>query len=121
MARLRHVAMLCSDPKVTAEFYSKLFDLKEVARTETGVFYLSDGEINIALIPHRSGSSGPIGINHIGFEVDSIEGFQNKMKDVNLEQPLTKPNIPGSFFEYKMKDPDNNPVDVSEEGEGWDR
>jgi len=29
---------------------------------------------------------------------------------------LEKPNIPGSYFEYKMKDPDDNTVDVSEEG-----
>jgi len=32
------------------------------------------------------------------------------------DQPSEKPNIPGSYFEYKMKDPDDNTVDVSEEG-----
>ena len=50
MARIRHIALFCKDAGKTAEFYKHLFDLKEVARSEIGTIYLSDGKVNLALI-----------------------------------------------------------------------
>ena len=116
MARIRHVALFCKDAEKTAEFYSRLFDLKEAARSEIGTIYLSDGEVNLALIQASPRFNEEIGINHCGFQVDDVEAFRAKMKELGINQPLEKPNIPGAYFEYKMKDPDGNTVDVSEEG-----
>ncbi len=120
MARIRHIAVFCKDAEKEASFYKALFDLQEVSRSEIGTVYLSDGEINLALIQHREGM-GELGVNHFGFEVESLEAFRTKMKDLDLERPLEKPNIPGAYFENKMKDPEGNTVDVSQEGEGWAR
>lgn len=120
MARIRHVALFCKDAEKTAEFYRRLFDLKEVARNEGGAIYLSDGEVNLALIQHGPRlSHEEIGINHCGFQIEDMEAFRVRMKELGINQPLEKPDIPGSYFEYKMKDPDGNTLDVSEEG--WAR
>lgn len=116
MARIRHVAVFCKDPNASAEFYAKLFDLKEVARSQVGTIYLSDGEVNLAFIQHHPDMGEPVGINHIGFQVESMEAFRERMKAEGLDRPLEKPNIPGSYFEFKMKDPENITVDVSDEG-----
>lgn len=116
MARIRHIALFCKDAGKTAEFYKHLFDLKEVARSEIGTIYLSDGKVNLALIQHSPQFNEEVGINHFGFQVGDVEAFRKKMRALGIDQPLEKPNIPGAYFEYKMKDPDGNTVDVSDEG-----
>ena len=57
MAKLRHIALTVPDPEKAAKFYMEAFGLKRVGETDwagaSGV-YLSDGVINIALLPYKS-------------------------------------------------------------------
>jgi len=75
-ARIRHIAISCEDNLAAAEFYARVFDMREVDRrphpTEPGVFFVSvsDGHINLALVPKIVGY--PPGINHFGFHVDDV-------------------------------------------------
>src|SRR3954465_15902829 len=83
MAKLRHIAITVPDPRKAAEFYMKAFGLKKVGETDwanpRGV-YLSDGEINIALlISNTEGAPGNrgrafVGVHHIDLQVEDCEG-----------------------------------------------
>ena len=57
MAKIKHIALSVQDPEKTAKFYEEVFGLQRVGTTESvlasGV-YLSDGEINIALLNYKS-------------------------------------------------------------------
>ena len=57
MARIRHIALVVDDSEKTAEFYTSAFGLKEVFRQKNDetrgqwAIYLTDGYINLALLP----------------------------------------------------------------------
>ncbi len=44
MAKLRHLAILTHQPDKLADFYKRVFDMKEMYRTKNGSVHLSDGE-----------------------------------------------------------------------------
>ena len=72
MARIRHIAILTKDTTKLAEFYRASFGLKEVARSgDNGeAIYLSDGHINLAILPARNRREG---IYHFGMEVEDVK------------------------------------------------
>ena len=53
MAKIRHVAISTEDPEKTAAWYKEVFGLVEVGKSPNGV-YLSDGEINFAVLRIKS-------------------------------------------------------------------
>jgi catechol 2,3-dioxygenase-like lactoylglutathione lyase family enzyme len=126
MARLRHIAVAVKDPEKVAAFYERAFGLKRVGAVTgalaTGV-YLSDGEVNLALLKYR-GERGSgledaenfVGTHHFGFQVDSLEQAQKAIEssggtfffDLGEEQEEN--------FERKFKDPDGVIFDISQKG-----
>jgi catechol 2,3-dioxygenase-like lactoylglutathione lyase family enzyme len=80
MAKIRHIAIVVEDSEATAAFYTAAFGLKEVFRQQNDrtrgqwVIYLSDGYINLALLPIAQ----PLGINHIGLAVDDVDAALEK-------------------------------------------
>ena len=82
MARIRHIALLTKDTEKLAAFYKASFGLNEVARSgeanENGrAIYLSDGHINLAILPARNRREG---IYHFGMEVEDIQGAAETAK-----------------------------------------
>jgi catechol 2,3-dioxygenase-like lactoylglutathione lyase family enzyme len=75
MATIRHIALVVEDSEATAAFYSSAFGLKEVFRQKNDetrgqwAIYLTDGYINLALLPVER----PLGVDHIGFAVDDVD------------------------------------------------
>src|SRR5262249_60471706 len=77
MARIRHLAILTQDVDRLVKFYTNSFGLKTVRGVGTAT-YLTDGHINLAIIPigperEIEGNQLKEGINHFGFEVESGE------------------------------------------------
>ncbi len=70
--RIRHIALNVQDRDQVAEYYKKIFGVEEKYRGPNGTIYLSDGFVGIALI-HRTDI--PWGINHFGFEVESVQAI----------------------------------------------
>ncbi len=74
MARIRHIALVVDDSEKTAAFYTSAFGLKEVFRQKNDetrgqwAIYLTDGYINLALLP----IDRPLGLDHFGFAVDDV-------------------------------------------------
>ena len=70
MAKLRHIALIVTDPEASAKFYEQAFDLKVVGRARRGI-YLSDGTVNLALLKVE-GNEKP-GVYHFGAWVDDLD------------------------------------------------
>ena len=79
MARIRHLAILTEDVERMVKFYMNSFGL-EIVEGEGTATYLTDGHINLAIIPigperEIEGSHLKEGINHFGFEVENVESL----------------------------------------------
>ncbi|MGH7391007.1 MAG: VOC family protein [Candidatus Rokuibacteriota bacterium] len=134
MAKIKHIAISTQDVDKTARFYIEVFGLKEIAKVDspgaTG-YYLSDGDINLAILNFRNDAvagvergKGWSGIHHIGFEVDSLEAIEEKLAgagsarrdDVNQALGVGQGRRHGGNVEVKYSGPDGVMVDVSETG-----
>ena len=51
MAKIKHIAIVTMDAPKLAEFYTKVFDMKVLNTSKRCAMYLTDGYINVALLP----------------------------------------------------------------------
>ncbi|MGH7843593.1 MAG: VOC family protein, partial [Candidatus Binatia bacterium] len=49
MAKLRHLAIKTHNPDKLADFYKRVFGMREVVRGARGSIHLSDGVMNLAI------------------------------------------------------------------------
>jgi catechol 2,3-dioxygenase-like lactoylglutathione lyase family enzyme len=105
--RIRHIALNVQDRDQVAEYYKKIFAVEEQYRGPNGTIYLSDGFVGIALI-HRT--DVPWGINHFGFEVESVQAI------VDAAGTTAESNTFGAVAESWIRDPEGNRVDIAEHG-----
>lgn len=121
MAKIKHVAIRTHDVEKTAAFYREVFGLKAVGLGRNGI-YLSDGHINLAILAPEE--KGRVGIDHLGFQVEDVEGTLAKLEK-NGGKPITDrvtvnpadPAHPQSYFEIKCLGPDSQVIDIS--AGGW--
>ena len=119
MARIRHLAILTEDVERMVNFYMDSFDL-EIVEGEGTATYLTDGHINLAIIPigperEIEGDHLKEGINHFGFEVDNVEFLIPLCKESGGSTEIKK-RPPNREAEYRLHDPDGNPIDLSQHG-----
>src|SRR4026207_1005728 len=129
MAKLRHIAVHTPDPEKTAEFYKRVFDMKEVGRTDSPIakgVYLSDGTINMAVLrfktveaADRQDGGGPgVGLYPFGVWVDNMEEPRRRLDEAGAEYRFGRPETATtSFFEEKYKGPDAVMIDIT--AHGW--
>ena len=72
MAKIKHIAIKVEDQEKAADFYKETFGMTEAWRgpvRDDGnrAIYLTDGYINMAVLPARGGREG---IDHFGFQVE---------------------------------------------------
>jgi catechol 2,3-dioxygenase-like lactoylglutathione lyase family enzyme len=125
MAQIKHIAIRTHDVQKTAAFYREAFGLKEVGAGQSGV-YLTDGHLNIAILnlrPGMDGESMKLGVDHIGFQVEDIDGTLARIQQLGgktLNEPhrpaASDPTAPRSYFEIKCLCPDDQVIDVSSAG-----
>ncbi|MEA2640401.1 MAG: methylmalonyl-CoA/ethylmalonyl-CoA epimerase [Chloroflexota bacterium] len=121
MPKLRHIALSTKDPEAVAEFYKRVFEMKEVGRTNTELaqgIYLSDGTINMAVLNFKTDQLNRgmdyVGLHHIGFVVEDLEEVGERLKENGAELMQPRPTTPTQFFEVKHRGPDGVVVDTSE-------
>jgi catechol 2,3-dioxygenase-like lactoylglutathione lyase family enzyme len=112
MPKIRHVAIASSNREKLAEFYKHAFGMKQV-QGEGGAIYLSDGSINLALNPVYAGREA--GLYHLGFEVEDLETLKKKLKDAGASSEVQR-RPRNREAEYRVLDPDGNPIDLSTRG-----
>ncbi len=119
MSRIRHLAILTEDVEKLVKFYTTAFGLKVVKGVGTAT-YLSDGHINLAIIPigperEIEGPQLQPGINHFGFEVEDVEALRAACKQFNDASGIDK-RPPNREAEFRVRDPDGNLIDLSQHG-----
>ena len=119
MARIRHLAILTEDVEKLVRFYTTAFGLKIVPGIGTAT-YLSDGHINLAIIPigpERAieGTQLKPGLYHFGFEVEDVGKLRESCKELDATSGIDK-RPPNREAEYRVHDPDGNPIDLSQHG-----
>jgi catechol 2,3-dioxygenase-like lactoylglutathione lyase family enzyme len=119
MARIRHLAILTEDVDKLVKFYTGTFGLKIVHGVGTAT-YLSDGHINLAIIPigperEIEGQHLKPGINHFGFEVENVEALRSACNEHSASSAIDK-RPPNREAEFRVQDPDGNSIDLSQHG-----
>jgi catechol 2,3-dioxygenase-like lactoylglutathione lyase family enzyme len=117
---ISHLAIRAADTAQLADFYQATFGLHEVARHDTRgngnyAIYLSDGYINVALLPSRPGADRE-GIEHMGFSVADAAEVANTAKEHGATQGLEARPRDGRFAESRIYDPVGTPIDLSIKG-----
>lgn len=126
MARIRHIALVVKDLEKTADFYHKALGLtrSEISEGPTARrIYLSDGEVNLALLQYKSevgsGLKEPdkfVGIHHFGFQVDDLQQGQAAIEAAGGEFFFDLGHEDDDDFERKFKDPNGIIFDVNHKG-----
>lgn len=118
MAKIQHLALMARDPKELAEFYSDVFGLQIIGLAD-GAYWVSDGYVNFAILPHKlmDGRFIGVGLNHFGI---TIEPGEKEAVYAKLEKYGIKahPPIPDGYdrpyAEDQFSDPQGNHVDLSQ-------
>jgi predicted enzyme related to lactoylglutathione lyase len=114
--RIRHLAIFASDPKHMMEFYRTVFDMEVIGSDPDGRgFFLSDGYLTLAILPHREGGEIPLGINHFGFQIADTAEIGEKLTAFGVAGPAKRP-ADRPYAESRAFDPEGNRFDLSEHG-----
>src|SRR5580658_11081134 len=126
-ARIRHIALSVKDIDATADFYEKAFGLKRSPKSEGPTafrVYMSDGEINLALLQYKSekgsglkNASEFVGIHHFGFQCDDIEKQQKQIEAAGGKFFFDLGDPDDDDFERKFRDPNGIIFDIN--WKGW--
>src|SRR5262245_7848788 len=119
MAGVRHLDILPENVENGLNFHPTAFGLKVVHGIGTAP-YLSDGHINLAIIPigperKIEGDQLKAGIYHFGFEVEDVDALRGVCDELNAATGIDK-RPPNREAEFRVHDPDGNPIDLSKHG-----
>lgn len=118
MARIQHIAITAKENQKVAEFYKSVFGMTEVfvqpTRNGRAAYYLTDGNINLAILP--GGPNSTDGINHFGFNIDDLPTVAEAAAQAGAAQPPSEVPQDGRFAETFLRDPCGTRVDLSVAG-----
>lgn len=130
--RLSHIAIRASKPALVAEFYQKVFELKEAeALSSNGSICLTDGKVRLLIRPCDNSLYRGLreGVDHIGFKVENLEEAKKDLEKLSASLPQSAARKiavgrHGQFIqkdleackigEYATADPDGVLLDLSE-------
>ncbi len=102
-----HVHVSVPDLTASVRFYSKIFGMEPVVlKSDYAKWMLDDPRVNFAISSHRQ----PIGVNHLGFQVDSdaeLRGMQAQLEaaDSQMIQEDEQPCCYARSDKYWVTDP----------------
>ena len=107
MAKIRHVSYRAEDVDAMAKFFIDAMGVTLVQKRQDGAIDLTDGSINIAILPSAANRSRSAGLEHIGF---SAADDQEQTRRVEAAGGLAEPTR--SPYERKFQGPEGIIVDV---------
>ena len=122
---IHHIAVLCSDYKLSKHFYTEVLGLeiiRETYRAERDSYKLDLALNGIYVLevfsfphpPSRPSKPESTGLRHLAFGVDDLDQVITKMKEQNvLPEPVRVDTITGKRFTF-IADPDKLPIEFYE-------
>src|SRR5215216_6385663 len=114
MAKIRHIAIRSEDVEKTAAFLQEAFGLQFVQRRGSGPIDLTDGDVNITLLPLSLPAAGrevQPGFEHIGFTVDDEAETRQRLLEHGATE-LNPINLGDVYYEAKYRSAEGLIVDV---------
>ena len=111
MAKIRHIAYRAVDVDAMAKFFVDAMGMKMIQKRKNNAIDLSDGSVNITVLPLAAGMGGHAGIDHIGFSADNDQE-QFKLLEAAGAEKAGAVNLGTAYYEDKYKGPEGIIVDV---------
>lgn len=114
--QIRHIALFARDPEQVAKFYERVFEM-EIAHKNpaSNAYFLTDGYISLAVLPHSTSREAAVGLNHFGFMVEDQDEIARRIADAGFEGPTKRP-ADRPYAETRACDPEGNMFDLSVHG-----
>jgi glyoxylase I family protein len=125
LQRIHHIAIICSNYKVSKHFYVNILGLtivNEVYRAERESYKLDlavNDEYQIELFsfpdsPKRPSFPEAVGLRHLAFQVDNVERAVEELQQKGVEvEPIRIDPITEKKFTF-FQDPDGLPLELYE-------
>jgi len=91
---LHHIAIRAGKPSLVADFYQEVFEMRPVEGvSEKGQLCLSDGKVSLVIIPCENTSYRTMteGLDHIGFQVESLKKAEQNTEELSQAHPESTP------------------------------
>lgn len=111
MAKIRHIAYRAEDVDAMAQFFVDAMGMKMIQKRKNNAIDLSDGDVNITVLPLAAGMGGKAGIDHIGFSVVNDQEQFQKMEACGAAKAGAV-NLGTAYYEDKYKGPEGIIIDV---------
>ena len=114
MAKIRHIAIRAEDVEATATFLVEAFGLELVQRRAHGPIDLSDGDINLTVLPMGVGNAGievRPGVEHIGFSVEDEEATKRRLLELGASE-MNPVHLGDVYYEAKFRSREGLILDV---------
>jgi hypothetical protein len=116
MPKIRHIAYRAADVEGMANFFVNSLEMQITQRRKNGAIDLSDGTMNITVLPIRIASPDgePVraGIDHIGFTVEDEARSSGLLESNGAKKIATLELGSAAHYEVKFKGPEGIVVDV---------
>ena len=111
MAKIRHIAYRAEDVDAMAKFFVDAMGMQMIQKRKNNAIDLSDGSVNITVLPLAAGMGGKAGIDHIGFSVENDQEQFKKMEDAGATKAGAV-NLGTAYYEDKFNGPEGIIIDV---------
>jgi len=116
MAKIRHIAYRAADVDAMAKFFVDAMGMKMIQKRKNNAIDLSDGSVNITVLPLRVGTrdgepAKQPGIDHIGFTAENDQEQFRKMEEAGATKAGAV-NLGTAYYEDKFKGPEGIVIDV---------
>lgn len=108
--RIDHISLRTRNAERCAQFYAEVFGLALLNRPADGNYYLSDGRVTLAVLQWKLSDyygmdPARLGLEHIGFKVESVDAVKRDLDFLVGENPLLhgRPLGYGSEGEARLK------------------
>jgi len=114
MGKIRHIAIRCEDTEKTAQWLQDALELQLVQRRGSGAIDMSDGDVNITLLPLGLGAADRptrAGFEHIGVSVPDDDAARQRLLAAGAVE-LNPVGLGDVYYEAKFKSPEGLVIDV---------
>ncbi|HEX3245019.1 MAG TPA: VOC family protein [Chloroflexota bacterium] len=115
MSKLRHIAYRADDVEGMAQFFVGGFEMEIVQRRSNGAIDLSDGTMNVTILPaampRGDGLPPNRGIDHLGFTVADEAAARERLLAAGGREMATVDLGGAAHYEVKFEGPEGIVVD----------